>query len=312
MREQLLGYLLGALDASEREQLEARLAVDEDLQLELAELRRKLEPLRCDREELQPPLGLAHRTCQYVATHAQFYRMFAASDRWRMQDVLTAAGIIIIVTMLVFPAVYNSRANARLTACGDNLRALGAALLQYSQYHDELFPGVPLEGNRAVAGIYAPQLLEAGFLDRAGRFICPSSPLAADRQFRVPTLAEIDRATSQQLIRLHQTMGGSYAYAMGYVQGGQYHAVRNQARPDFALMADAPGDDLASSPHHGCGFNVLFEDGRVGYRHSCRLDCGDDIFRNRLGQLGPGIGPDDAVVAPSSAAPYIVPALLDR
>ncbi len=59
VREQLLGYVLGALDEPEQQALEATLADDAGLQQELAALRRRLEPLHASREEFSPPEGLA-------------------------------------------------------------------------------------------------------------------------------------------------------------------------------------------------------------------------------------------------------------
>ena len=45
MREDLLGYLLGALNAAEQQRIESRLAADPQLRRELHRLQRCLEPL---------------------------------------------------------------------------------------------------------------------------------------------------------------------------------------------------------------------------------------------------------------------------
>ena len=101
----------------------------------------------------------------------------------------------------------------------------------------------------------------------------------------------------------------SYGYAMGYVDGGVYHTLHNRNRSTYAILADAPGADGCESGNHGCGGqNVWFEDGHSEYLNSCKLShAGDQIFRNRRGFVGAGIGPDDVVIGAPSARPVIQP-----
>jgi anti-sigma-K factor RskA len=70
VREQLLGYLLGALEESERAWLEEQLANDPELRKELALVRIELESLRPRRQQFDVPFGLATRTCECVFSHA--------------------------------------------------------------------------------------------------------------------------------------------------------------------------------------------------------------------------------------------------
>lgn len=63
MVETLLGYLLGALDAEDVEQLSSLLETDPELQRQLDLLRLALEPLElCRREAIDAPTDLAVRT----------------------------------------------------------------------------------------------------------------------------------------------------------------------------------------------------------------------------------------------------------
>lgn len=180
MREQLLGYLLGALEPTEHEMVEARLAEDPALQEDLIRLRDKVAPLAADdeHEDYDPPAGLAARTCNFVAARAGQPPQPAAdlvpAGSWRLQDLLVAGGICIAASLLVFPAISHSQFKARLTACQNNLREIGTALTHYSQSHKGYFPLVPQQGKLAVAGAYAPMLREAGFLEDAAHLICPS------------------------------------------------------------------------------------------------------------------------------------------
>lgn len=310
MREHLLGYLLGALEPAEQRAVEERLETDAELRRELEALREKLVPLAESEEpEPEPPPCLAARTCQYVmARMGPVAGQFASRSQWRVQDVIVAAGIFVALGMLLFPAVLNSRTQAQLRACEKNLLTLGRALAQYSQLHDGRFPEVPLEGKLAVAGIYAPTLRDAGLIDHRD-VICPAGKSCRWSNFRLPSVNEIRAAEGETLRVLQCRVGGSYGYTLGYVEKGRYHGPRNRARATFALMADSPAQHPAvHSDDPACrGQNVLFEDGHVSFLTACRLeDCGDHIFQNALGIVSAGIGPDDAVIAPSFVSPIVL------
>lgn len=66
MHDELIGYLLGALDHHELALVEEYLAAQPDAGRHLEILRRGLEPLEADGGHLDPPQGLALRTCQTV------------------------------------------------------------------------------------------------------------------------------------------------------------------------------------------------------------------------------------------------------
>lgn len=63
MVETLIGYLLGALEADDLEQLSSLLESDPELQRQLELLRQAMEPLElCRREAIAAPADLAIRT----------------------------------------------------------------------------------------------------------------------------------------------------------------------------------------------------------------------------------------------------------
>src|SRR5215469_14845201 len=192
MRDQLLGYLLGALEPAEHEEVEARLLVDAELQEDLACLRRKLavlDDLAEDKDDCDPPAGLAARTCNYVAARAVASpkHIPAPVGGWRIQDMVVGGGIFLAACMLIFPAISHSLSSARITNCQNNLRAIGVALGQYSDYYGGFFPLVPEQGPLAVAGMYGPLLTELRLVEAPAVLVCPSSPLAEEREtFTVP------------------------------------------------------------------------------------------------------------------------------
>jgi len=160
MRDLLVRYLLGELDAEKRELLEEQL-------LQSPELRRELEYLRSCLPSTEkpephftgPPLGLAERTVDRVhdvasgsplydeetASRALAERAALASyavepsfgslPSWSLADLTVAGGVFLAISMLFLPALRQSRDMARRTDCADNLRQLGSLLAQYSDDH---------------------------------------------------------------------------------------------------------------------------------------------------------------------------------
>lgn len=302
MRDQLLGYLLGSLEPEEREQVENHLAHDPQLQRDLELLHESLLPLEADREFIEPPPGLAARTCSYVSHQAQTLTLresWANRTGWQMQDMVVAAGIVVAASLFFFPAINHSRYQAQLATCQNNLRMIGNGLINYSQYHANYFPYVAPGGNLSSPSVFATTLNGTGFVSGSQAFFCPSSEQACERTFDIPTVEELKNATKQQLAELHRRLGGSYSSTYGYVEDGRYHGTRNLGRTHFALVADSPCpelDERQSANHGGRGQNVLFEDGHVSFLANCRCDEGDDIYRNDSGLVAAGTHVDDSVI----------------
>lgn len=227
------------------------------------------------------------------------------SQRWRLADVAVALAVCIAGAGLIFPLISASRSNAQIMACANNLREIGTALTEYSEHQNGFFPRVAETGALAAGGIYAPTLLSGGYVANPRLFVCPASSLADDSSLRIPTMADIQRATGDELVQLRRQMGGSYGYALGYRQAGVYKPTRNLYRDSFALVADMPSEDCTGSPNHaGNGHNVLLEDGHIVFLKSCRLEGStDDIFTNDEGKAAAGCHVNDAVVVRSDVSP---------
>lgn len=72
MRDDLVGYLIGALDAPDSHRVEAMLAdplTGESVRRDLELLRRSMTPLASDRQADPAPVGLATRTLEMIAHH---------------------------------------------------------------------------------------------------------------------------------------------------------------------------------------------------------------------------------------------------
>ena len=321
MRDDYLGYLLNAVEDAERERISRRATADPIVAHELAVLRRALEPLTQDQEQFDPPAGLATRTCALVERRARDrlvepVREPAGGGRshgaWRLVDAAVAMGLVAALALLFFPALLHSRNTANLQACQNNLTKMHAGLMKHANLHGGLLPVVPDKGNEAAAGIYAVRLLHDGFMDDAkpSDFLCASSPWGPKTEsFRVPTRAELAAASGDKLREMQRTMGGSYGYTLGHYVGDKYVPTRNRARGRFVLMADAFDQDRdaasgCSSNHGGSGQNVLFEDGRVLYLTTSRIDgASEDFFRNDKNAISAGLHADDSVVVHSGVGP---------
>lgn len=327
MRDQLIGYLLDALEPTERAALERRLKDDSALRSELRLLQRTICGLEADRGYYDPPEGLATQTLELVSDRAsrEVASVRMSPDRsppsrrshWSLVDLIVCAGVLIAASLIFIPAVNQSRQSARITGCQNNLRKIGVALASYSEQHNRYFPQVPTQGPLAAAGVYAHALVHGGYLEDPNLVICPASALAEDSaSFKVPSYTELEKAPAPKLAEMHRSMGGSYGYTLGYVSKGRYRATKNLGRSTFALVADspmcAPTSNVVSANHVGMGQNVLFEDGHVEtLAGRTPHGCGDDIFLNDQGEVSAGMHRDDSVIAPSPAKPIIWPVALE-
>ncbi len=333
MQENLLGYLLGALDGPEHETMQRQLDNDPLLRRQLSELELKLAPLEEERWQHEPPPGLAAATCALVAKHAakpeannsvQVVRRRSGlspamsewnprKHGWDLIDAVVAAGIFLAAGLLFFPAIAQSRYQARLASCQDKLRLNSVALSIFGERNNGVFPYIPTEGKTGVAGFYAPQLMDGGFLTEDSAFLCPSSRMARNRKYlRTPTVDEIRAADGPVLVLLQKTMGGSYMYTLGHFHNGRHRATTNRGRNNFPVMADGL-EDFAGGPnggaHGGRGINVAFEGGHV--RFLVHVSRQHPYFVSERGLVEAGTNVEDAVLGHSSARPLaILPAAI--
>lgn len=243
-----------------------------------------------------------------------FGRLGSRGSGWRWPDLVVAGAVSLLLVLVLFGAIHYSRLRQEITHCQENLRRLGGGLLQYSELHQEQFPAIPTEGPLAVAGMYGPILLSGGFVQDEQAFWCPGAVRQGMVPVPIPNLAQLERIGPAERGHLLSRLGGAYGYSLGYVESGRYWPPRNRHRAYFALLADAPSPEHPACPsfhHGGHGQNVCFEDGHVEFVIGCRLPASSDhLFLNDLGLVAPGIGPEDAVVAPGTARPNLSAASL--
>jgi len=321
MKNELVGYVLKALDSDEHERVDGQLSKNPSLHRDLELLRESLAPLQADEGHIDPPVGLASRCCDEVkrqrANHpspappstGDSFSSKLSRSRWSFSDLTVAAGILIALGLVAVPTVNHSRFNAQLLSCQNNLRNLGQALQQYSETRpDNAFPVIAGQDLHGRAGDYATTLVSDGFVNDPAIFSCPSAtPGLGSESCSSNKLVQLEESKSDSELDRILDGGGDYGYTLGYRDENGYHPTRNLHRTNFAIMADSPcrNHEFRQSSNHGsCGQNVLFEDGHVSYEESCHLtDCGDNFFRNHDDEIAAGVDQHDAVVGSPHATP---------
>lgn len=313
--DQIVDYLLGALEAPEAAEVEQKIQSDPELAQRAESHRHRLSRWSAAFDEGvcdEMPVGLARRTCESIWEPTT--RVFGldapswTSRTWGLADALVAVAVSLCGLLLVFPAVSNSRYQARREQCMAHLGVFGAGFGSYSDANSHLFPQIPTQGRAAVAGAVAATLLEEGWVSDAGVRICPGDVELMGSGEPLPTLADLAQASPATLPHCQQLLGGSYAYPLGVASSGRWRAVRDRQRPYFALMSDAPrwnaktGDVTLADFHDRLGQNVLFED------LSVRFVTGPYVGRDHLNlnsqmRMAAGTHEDDSVIAPSGISP---------
>ena len=322
IRNELVGYLLGALDEPESRRVEMALADPQEgpaLRRDLEALRAATRPLASDRDPWPAPPGLAGRTIRFVATAANapqplpMPRAFTpepapwagASPRvWLDRMVIAATALAACV--LVGPLLLESIAGSRTRRAERSLMKLSGALQGYASSH-RAYPTPPDSGPLSRAGLYAPTLVsEQRLVADDGTLLCPDTPLAKSGTFRIPTLEALHSAVgTPQFEGMIKDMGGDFGYTLGYRDAsGRLQPNRNTSRAHHPLMADAPDETGEKSSNHPDGIHhVLFEDGRIR-RLSAEDVRGDDhLFKNHDGNMAAGTDSEDGVIGDSHQQP---------
>ena len=328
----LIGYVLGALEPHEQERIRETLRTDRELRTRLERIESSLAPLQGSRADIDPPPGLAERTLAAVeaarirpldverTTRDRSWgpRSFGQAGSVRFIDVVLAISACLILITLAVPALLNTRERSRLVSCQWHLKGLGERLTSYAMTRsDRSYPPIYVSDDMAFAGGATVFLRDAGLLEpRSELLLCPGSQLTQDYWLGVPSRLELVEATEDRLEELKRHASGSYALYLGLFDNGRYRPPRHLGRAFFGIASDAPAiesPEQVSFNHGRRGWNVLYDDLHVGFvRLEQVVHSADDPRRNHLGEVAPGIGPNDSVVAPSQVPPRPVAAAFWR
>lgn len=341
MRELLVRYLMGELNAEEQSQLEQRLRESPDLRRELAYLQTCFaESNDSDRVTAEPPRGLAERTTERVAGCAsepgdvdlfdiaagRVAAFAGAADPpagplgWSFADVTVAAGVCLAVSMLLLPALRNSQDATRRVSCANNQREFYVVFAKFAEDHGGLLPQVK---RNECAGVTIVRVVSQGYVnpeDIRRWLVCSSSPFGeavrnGQAQIFIPTEMQLRELNGEALARLFRTTTGSYGVPLPFVQEGEYNYLRLVGSDEKPILADGPNFNvvgIASTNHYG-GQNVLLAGGCVKFLTSARLPQWDDhLYLNVLGTPAAGRGPHDTVLVAGDRTPGIEPISLPQ
>ncbi|MCC9606561.1 hypothetical protein LOC68_17240 [Blastopirellula sp. JC732] len=326
MRDNLLGYLLNALDEDEARDVEVQAERTPEIQNELLRLRSHVTLLEDSWVDIAPPAGLAARACAFLdapigrqsssspeAADAlvdekpvprrsrAFAAMTSDSSRFTMADLLVAAGACVAAAVIFFPALASSRMLASRLQCENNLHQVGMALHDFAyQNKQQAYPAIDADGPANFAGSFGLPLVEQGYLKSPEYLSCAANRGKADK-FRLPTLKEVAQAAPDQIPGLHANFDLVYNYNLGTQKNGRVIPPKMQGRTDYPVVSDIVrvGDkgNLNANGHGVTGVNVLFDDGRVDF---IRLDEIPELVRqyyfNDLGKVEAGVNENDPVL----------------
>jgi hypothetical protein len=320
MRDELVGYLLNAIDEPEARKVEAALADAETgpaLRRDLERLRGAVRPLDHDREPYSAPAGLATRTLAFVTSHASTGplptpRAFtpsldepATSPRVWLDRVIMAATAL-AACVLVGPLLLDAITESRARRAERNLQKTSLGLQGYAESH-RVFPTPPDSGPLSRAGLFAPTLVsEERLVADDGTLLVPGTSLDRRGGFRIPSLQELEAAVgTPQFEDMVRTMAGDYGYTLGHRDAsGSLQPNKNLRREHHPLVADAPDDCCQKSSNHPGGIHyILFEDGHVERTLQDDLHRDDHLYKNHAGQTAAGTDPEDAVIGDSHHQP---------
>ncbi|MFM8634828.1 MAG: hypothetical protein ACKOEX_08475 [Planctomycetia bacterium] len=320
MRDDLVGYLMGALDDPQRKQVDDALADPRDgaaLRRDLDRLRMAVMPLARDRMMLDPPPGLAQRTLAFVqarsvATPAPMLSpavepaVTVGGARIWLDRIIIAASAL-AAAILVAPLLLDAIVESRARRAERNLHTISSALQGYAESH-RAYPTPPDSGPLSRAGLYAPTLVsEHRLAADDGTVLVPGARRGSQKHFRIPTVDELKEAVgTPKFEELVKSMGGDFGYTLGHRDAsGRLMPNLNQRREHHPIMADAPDTCCEKSSNHPEGIHyILFEDGHVERVFLKDLHEGDDhLYRNDDGETAAADDPEDAVIGDSHHQP---------
>lgn len=324
MDENLVGYLLNALDSDTQQEVEASLRKSSELRSRLKLLERSLAPLDADREMLELRPGLVLSTLARIAEFQcrklpdappppKSQSVPISRPRFRRADALVAALLLIVVGsigssyLLRVWREYHGRAE-----CRNNLSHIWRGLQIYCDTHEGSFPAVEANGPRGVAGIFVPTLGERGLLGPEISVTCPAQERRPPSRRTVREMEELYDKNPDAFRSEARMLSGGYAYTLGYLDmNGGYHGLRCDSvesgnlklLPIVADRLDTP-TQRNSANHGGEGQNVLYLDGHVEWRTSREAGINrDDIFVNWDNQVLAGKAREDSVLGSGDASP---------
>ena len=324
--EDLIGYLVGALDSDDRVAVESHLRANPGALRRLDRLHDMLAPLAADRVHPLPPAGLATRTVARLASYLVEHepRVFESSSASGLAATLQCVmdEPIPATEPLAFPAEPRPLPRAPREAPEtrivggrfrpDLLVACGIGLVTFGLIFSTI--GKVRARNEMVACQNALRVTHTGCrATRTAQRSLPADRPGRDRRLCSPRCAasgQIPANSARRAPRALLTIAApastdAYTYTLGYRATGDLvgcapeHESR-RARPRSHLRR-LPASSAPPSPGpvcpHSLGMNVLYAGGNVRTTTSALIGPNNDhIFQNVFGGVAAGAYRDDVVL----------------
>lgn len=309
--DQLIDFVMGQLEGTDREQIEHAVETDPDVAQKVERLGRNIHLLLDDGEAIEPSPGLASNTMALVAQSRlkprSIFEYVPTRVPFQWADVAVAASIFVAGVLTLLPAIRGSRERMRQAGCVYNLQQLGHSLAQYVTLNP-FYPYPPSHQADAHAGTFAAVLHDAGVLRDLSILDCPCNGPCPDRAQDLPSFDQLGQIRRFDPAGYRHLMSWDYAYNGGYLHdSGRPGPVESSPAVAIPVVADQPPHENyvrileGNSPNHARrGQNVLYSDGSVRWHGNRRIGPKDpDLFLNNRRELQPGVDEQDSVLLPS-------------
>ena len=291
IEDQLLAYHLGWLDRAEMEAVERLIESSPELADRSRALRQAVEPLAdwdtlpaVENLEAQVLARIQRETGAALMPARRTIKLDAVPARERvlrlplsLKEMMVEAASVMIILTVVVPSLGKASARAQRTACKNNLRQIGAALVRYGYDNDLQLPYAgPADANWSGDRTSDPQrlrnsrnrylLLNQGYLKDAARFNDPADSAAVVMQ--VVDASRFDDCDIPQNCSYDSQImiGGGQRLSQHPLK--VVYADSNPIFDDAGVSAD-DADDFNSTVHRRLsGQNVLRSDGSAHWADS--------------------------------------------
>ena len=213
-------------------------------------------------------------------------------QRFTLIELLVVIAIIAILAAMLLPALQQSRERARATACSNNLKTYGTAVIMYADDSRGLLPKptgqhVLIGHNISGYQVHYAMITYASMPYNGSSFNWRSTPnnimqCPSDQKSRIPGTDTTYRGPGPDHVKSY--VGNYYVGFDSEIQMRQVNKMRNPS--NYMYAADAYNTDINASfggndwpfkssatldkdsvwPIHSNGFNGIFMDGSVHYK----------------------------------------------